>query len=133
MLPCYFKHTLRHNFTARTNNHFITVSTYLFSMKKNILILFFGIVALTASAQTDKRSPQISVFPNPATEYIKLSDDDAIRSVSISNMLGRKMRTFEVVKGEHYDIGDLPNGLYLIQIVGKNNKILATQRLTKKS
>jgi hypothetical protein len=102
-------------------------------MKKNVLILLFGILAFTASAQTDKRSPQISVYPNPATEYIKLSDDDAIRSVSISNMLGRKVRSFEVVKGDHYEIADLPNGLYLIQIVGKNNKVLATQRLTKKS
>jgi hypothetical protein len=102
-------------------------------MKKNVLILLFGILAFTASAQTDRRSPQISVYPNPATDYIKLSDDDAIRSVSISNMLGRKVRSFEVVKGDHYEIADLPNGLYLIQIVGKNNKVLATQRLTKKS
>ncbi len=102
-------------------------------MKRNILILFFGILAFTASAQTEKRSPQISIYPNPATDYIKLSDDDLVLNISISNMLGRKMRTFEVAKGEHYEIGDLPNGLYLIQIVGKNNKVLATQRLTKKS
>ena len=93
----------------------------------------FGIIAFTASAQTGKNSPQISIFPNPATEYIRLSDEDAVRSLSISNMLGRKVRTFDVSKGEHYDIGDLPNGLYLIQIVGKNNKVLTTQRLTKKS
>jgi hypothetical protein len=102
-------------------------------MKRNILILLFGIIAFTASAQTDKRSPQISIYPNPATEYIKLSDDDAVRTVSISNMLGRKIRTFEVTKADHYDIADLPNGLYLIQIIGKNNKVLTTQRLTKKS
>jgi Secretion system C-terminal sorting domain len=102
-------------------------------MKRNILILFFGILAFTASAQTDKRSPQISIFPNPATDYIKLNDDDAVRNISISNMLGRKMRSFDTIKGERYEIGDLPNGLYLIQIIGKNNKVLATQRLTKKS
>ncbi len=102
-------------------------------MKRNILILFFGILAFTASAQTDKRSPQISIFPNPATDYIKLSDDDLVANISVSNMLGRKVRTFEVSKTDRYEIGDLPNGLYLIQIVGKNNKVLATQRLTKKS
>jgi Secretion system C-terminal sorting domain len=102
-------------------------------MKRNILILLFGIIAFTASAQTDKRSPQISIFPNPATEYIRLSDDESVRSVSISNMLGRKIRTFDVSKADHYDIADLPNGLYLIQIIGKNNKVLTTQRLTKKS
>jgi hypothetical protein len=102
-------------------------------MKKNLLILLLGIFAFTASAQTDKRSPQISIYPNPATEFIKLNDDDAAKNISISNMLGRKMRTFDVIKGERYEIADLPNGLYLIQIIGKNNKVLTTQRLTKKS
>ena len=102
-------------------------------MKRNILIIFFGILAFTISAQTEKRSPQISIFPNPATEYIKLNDDDAVKNIFVSNMLGRKMRTFDVIKGERYEIADLPNGLYLIQIIGKNNKVLATQRLTKKS
>lgn len=102
-------------------------------MKKNILILFFAILAFTASAQTDKRSPQMSIFPNPATDFIKLSDDDLVHNILISNMLGRKMRTFEVGKGDRYEIGDLPNGLYLVQLVGKNNKVLLTQRLTKKS
>jgi Secretion system C-terminal sorting domain len=102
-------------------------------MKRNLLVLLLGIFAFTASAQTDKRSPQISIFPNPATEFIKLNDDDAAKNINISNMLGRKMRTFDVIKGERYEIADLPNGLYLIQIIGKNNKVLATQRLTKKS
>ena len=102
-------------------------------MKRNILILFFGILAFTASAQTGKGSPQISIYPNPATDYIKLSDDDLVMTLSISNMLGRKMRTFDTSKTDRYEIGDLPNGLYLIQIVGKNNKVLATQRLVKKS
>ena len=92
-------------------------------MKKTVLILFFGISAFIASAQTEKRSPQISVYPNPATDYIKLSDDDLVRTISVSNMLGRKMRTFDVSKSERYEIGDLPNGLYLIQLLGKNDKV----------
>jgi hypothetical protein len=102
-------------------------------MKRNILIFLFGIIAFTASAQTAKNSPQISIFPNPATEFIKLSDDEAVKNIFVSNMLGRKMRSFDVIKGDRYEISDLPNGLYLIQIIGKNNKVLATQRLTKRS
>ncbi|MDZ7880124.1 MAG: T9SS type A sorting domain-containing protein [Saprospiraceae bacterium] len=102
-------------------------------MKKKLLVLILNILAFTASAQADKRSPQLSIFPNPATEYIKLNDDESAKNICISNMLGRKIRTFDIVKGERYEIADLPNGLYLIQIIGKNNKVLATQRLTKKS
>lgn len=88
---------------------------------------------MSASAQTEKRSPQVSVFPNPATDYITLNDDDAVRNITILNMVGRKIRIFNVEKGERYEIGDLPNGLYFVQIIGKNSKVLTTQRLTKKS
>ncbi len=102
-------------------------------MKKTVLILFFGISAFIASAQTEKRSPQILVYPNPATDFIKLSDDDLVRTISVSNMLGRKVRAFDVSKSERYEISDLPNGLYLIQLLGRNDKVLVTQRLTKKS
>ena len=79
-------------------------------MKKTVLILFFGISAFIASAQTEKRSPQISVYPNPATDYIKLTDDDLVRTIYVSNMLGRKVRAFDASKSERYEIGDLPNG-----------------------
>ena len=102
-------------------------------MKKTVLILFFAISAFVVSAQTEKRSPQISVYPNPATDYIKLTDDDLVRNISVSNMLGRKVRAFDTSKSERYEISDLPNGLYLIQLLGKNDKVLVTQRLTKKS
>ena len=133
-----YLHGIDFGFNLRTilvthESFFYNRFNLLFFMKRNILVLFFGTLALTVSAQTSKSSPQISVYPNPATDYIKLSDEDLGRNIFVSNMLGRKMRTFDIVKGENYEIGDLPNGLYLIQIVGKNNKILATQRLIKKS
>ena len=48
-------------------------------------------------------------------------------------MVGRKIRIFATEKGERYEIGDLPNGLYVVQLFGKNNKVITTQRLTKKS
>lgn len=102
-------------------------------MKKNLLIILLGLISMSASAQTEKRSPQVSVFPNPATDYITLNDDDAVRNITILNMVGRKIRIFNVEKGERYEIGDLPNGLYFVQIIGKNSKVLTTQRLTKKS
>ena len=106
-------------------------------MKKNILACLICLLSLGAFAQAEKKldwnTPIASVFPNPATEYITVTNDDAVRNIYVFNLVGRKIKTFEVTKGERYEISDLPNGLYVIQLIGKTNKVLTTQRLTKKS
>jgi Secretion system C-terminal sorting domain len=108
-------------------------------MKKNILSIALIIFAsLTLSAQIERKNdsairPTLSVYPNPATEYISVNHEEVVRNIYVFNLVGRKMRVFEVEKGERYEIGDLPNGLYVIQLIGKDSKILTTQRLTKKS
>jgi hypothetical protein len=104
-------------------------------MKKNLLVFIFSIFVLAAYSQAEKKSDfvSVSVFPNPATEFITVNNEEAVKTVQIFNFTGRKMKNFDIVKGERYDIADLPNGLYFVQLLGKNNKVLATQRLTKKS
>jgi hypothetical protein len=104
-------------------------------MKRLILSLSFALLSFVAFAQMEKRTDNVSVsiFPNPATEYITVNNEDAVKSIVVFNMVGRKIRSFTTEKGERYEIGDLPNGLYVVQLFGKNNKVLITQRLTKKS
>lgn len=104
-------------------------------MKKLILAILLAFSSLSAFAQLEKRteSSVVSIFPNPATEYITVSNEDAVKSIVLFNMVGRKIRIFATEKGERYEIGDLPNGLYVVQLFGKNNKVITTQRLTKKS
>ena len=106
-------------------------------MKKNILVCLICLLCSGAFAQAEKKidwnAPSASVFPNPATEYITVTNDDAVRNIYVFNLVGRKIKTFDVTKGERYEIGDLPNGLYVVQLIGKTNKVLTTQRLTKKS
>jgi hypothetical protein len=106
-------------------------------MKKVLLFILLTVFNLVLIAQADKKADlstaPVSVFPNPAAEYITVNNEDVVRSIYVFNLVGRKMRTFEVEKGERYEIGDLPNGLYMVQLIGKNNKVLTTQRLTKRS
>ena len=91
-------------------------------MKKLILAIAFAFISFAASAQMEKRSDNItiSIYPNPATEFITLNNEDVVKNIVLFNMVGRKMRTFTAEKGERYEIGDLPNGLYVIQVFGKN-------------
>ena len=74
---------------------------------------------------------QISVYPNPASDFISVSNDENLKTIVVYNIVGRKIKQFEIEhSGAQYDIRDLPDGLYSIHLVGKNNKVLSTQRLT---
>jgi len=50
----------------------------------------------------------------------------------VYNLVGRKIKEFKVEKGKSYSITELPKGMYLIQFVGVDGKVLTTQRLSKR-
>ena len=76
---------------------------------------------------------KISIYPNPATNYISVNKDENLKEIAIFNLVGRKLKTFEEIeKDEHYDVSDLPNGMYLVQVIDNNKKIVTTQRISKR-
>ncbi len=110
-------------------------------MKKNLLFILLSLFLTTATfAQDNTDEPvaqltskkNISVFPNPAIDYIGLSDSDDVRQLIVFNVVGRKMKSFMVSEGEKYNIAELPKGMYLIQILDHDYKIITTQRLSKR-
>ncbi|MFN0036191.1 MAG: T9SS type A sorting domain-containing protein [Saprospiraceae bacterium] len=101
-------------------------------MKQLLLVLFFALAALALRAQNAPR-PELSVFPNPATEYIAVQDNaDAIGQIIVFNVLGKKIKIFEASKNENYYIGDVAKGVYLVQLVGRNKQIVKTQKIEKR-
>lgn len=104
-------------------------------MKKNLLVITFIVFCSTFGfGQMAKKGLSIAVFPNPAAEFISVSADESVKNLLVYNMAGRKVRSFDVEKtGEQYEIGDLPNGLYIVHVVDKHNKVMTIQRVTKRS
>lgn len=101
-------------------------------MKQPLLVFLFLIAALALRAQNAAR-PELSVFPNPVTEYINVQDQvDAVGQVVVFNLLGKKVKVFEAIKGEHYFVGDLSKGVYLVQLIGRNKQIIKTQKIEKR-
>ncbi len=110
-------------------------------MKKNLLFILLSLILVTAvSAQSNDANPvahftskkNISIFPNPATDFISLSDAKDVKQLIVFNVVGRKMKSFMVNEGEKYNISELPRGKYLVQIINHENKIITTQRLSKR-
>ncbi len=83
-------------------------------------------------SDSKKATTELYIFPNPAVDYVSLSNDDVAAQITIVNMLGRKVKSFNVEKGDKYYINELPSGTYLVQVVDKQGKTLVTQRISKR-
>ena len=112
-------------------------------MKKYLLLFLFisaGTILYAQSRSSDSfRSHRsgseevIQIFPNPATTFIGLSAaPDAVEKIIIFNLVGRQMKSFNAEAGEKYYVGDLPKGMYLVQLFDTRNKIITTQRVSKR-
>ena len=88
--------------------------------------------ATSSLMDQDPESVNVKVFPNPASNFIGLSHTKGVERISIFNVVGRKMKDFYVSPDTKYNIADLPNGMYLVQLVSANNKVIKTHRLTKR-
>lgn len=76
---------------------------------------------------------EIRIFPNPATSFIGLNQDSGVEQVVIFNLVGRRMKAFLTSENDNrYYVGDLPRGMYLVQLLGSKNEILTTKRVNKR-
>lgn len=112
-------------------------------MKQTLLLIlfsFFLTVGLSAQSlhrtaplanNTQQPTKKIKIFPNPTTDYIGLSSDTGVGTIRILNLIGKEIRQFKVIKDLRYNVSDLENGMYLIQLINHENKVITTRRLRK--
>jgi len=114
-------------------------------MKHTLPLLFLLFLAFAINAQTSFSDQlalnfnsggleeiELKVFPNPATEYISINDNKVVEKIKVYNLVGRQMKAFYYTPGEKHYVGDLPRGMYLVQLIGDNDKIIKTQRVNKR-
>lgn len=87
-----------------------------------------------AQEQTKSIDPtvQISIFPNPTTEYFQLNTYDNVELVRIYNLVGKEVKSFQVTPQKKFSVRELKLGLYLIQMVNEHGYVLRTVRMKKK-
>lgn len=76
-------------------------------------------------------STSISIFPNPATHYFKVTDNDNIQLLVVTDLLGKKVKEYHYAPEKQYDVQDLRKGMYLVQIISKEQQVIKIQRLIK--
>jgi hypothetical protein len=74
----------------------------------------------------------IRVYPNPAVDYIRITDNDNVSKVWIYNILGKRVKAYDVeVSGMKFDIRDLPRGMYIVRLIDNNEELVMTRRINK--
>ena len=74
----------------------------------------------------------LRVFPNPTTHFFSIPNNDRVKKLYISNILGKRVHTFDTVFNGRYDLSTLPDGIYLVSMVDGQGKVLKTVRLSKR-
>lgn len=108
-------------------------------MKKILLLSLISLAIPLLSSLAEASRPVAgssdvspTVYPNPASDFISLSNEGAVQQLVIYNFGGRQVLAFTASKGQRYDISNLPDGMYLVQFLNPQNKIIHTQRLQKR-
>ncbi len=114
-------------------------------MKKCLLFMFFVLVASGMNAQSngsnqgsvftalsvDNNTDDLKVYPNPASDYIMVSNGTNIKKIVVYNMFGKEVKTFLNYSNAQHEISDLKSGMYMVKMIDEKNKVVKSVKLNK--
>lgn len=98
-------------------------------MKNALLSIAFLFFSLGLAAQT--ATEDLRIFPNPVSTTFEIGYSERVVNVRVINMVGREVRQFDYATKSTYDIANLPQGMYLVQLSDGNDNVIHTQRIKK--
>jgi hypothetical protein len=108
-----------------TNNNGLTMIAGNYS---GGLEYFNGAADISPGYIKNPLSEIITIYPNPATNSIRIRSDDMITSISISTITGRvvyqKTNGLLIKEIESIDISTLIKGIYMVKVETKNGRII---------
>jgi len=80
----------------------------------------------------DLEAPGISIFPNPVTDQISITNDADITKIVITALDGHTLYTMPHLLGDSHNIKHLTTGMYIIRLHDKSDQVVKTQKILKK-
>lgn len=92
------------------------------------------IATATLVSVEEPEQENFTIYPNPATSFVVLPDNNRIKKAVLYSITGRKVQVFDMseVTNRRFDIADVMRGTYLLQFLDENGATLHTTRLTKR-
>ena len=82
---------------------------------------------------TRAQKAAIKIFPNPASDYIKVDHQNVVEKLRVYNILGVELKALKVEESDSLTITDLPKGMYFVQLLDYEGDIIKTVRFFKRN
>lgn len=79
----------------------------------------------------DKELVELSIYPNPASEYFTLNTNQLVKRISINTIVGKEVKVLYTNDENKYDLSDLRKGIYVVRIFGNDDSLIKALRLSK--
>ena len=97
-----------------------------------IAIYNFSVTGSPIADLTEVELAALKLYPNPASDFFKITETQEIKELAVYNILGRQVESFVVNGGnQEFDISNLPNGMYLVGMMDRDQETVKTVRLQK--
>ncbi len=100
---------------------------YAFNTTDNKVII---IKDSTLGLSESEEKNNISIYPNPTSDYLYIKSDLDIKDIQISDLNGRIMNNLEFLDNK-MNLANLQTGVYFARIIDINGKILTTKIIKK--
>ena len=111
-------------------------------MRNKLITISFGIFfSLTATAQTvnsdnNEQQPEVSIYPNPAIEYVIVELDDSFTNAKfeLNSMIGNKItiQPEELGYGKYrISLKDFATGYYFLIVTDKDSRARFAHKFLK--
>lgn len=84
------------------------------------------------SVKNLSRIQHVSVYPNPVqSEFFLRNPENQVKSIRLFNLMGKELKQFRVVANRSYNVGDLAQGIYFVQLLDANDQVIKTAKINK--
>lgn len=77
----------------------------------------------------DFAKSDLNIYPNPTNQYFQISEELITSTISILDISGIEIKSFEAVANNKYLVHDLPHGVYFVRIKDRISGAIYTRRL----
>lgn len=85
--------------------------------------------ATLAVSDTSKDKSTVSVFPNPFTDVLKISDVKGVKSITVNDMSGRAVKSLE--PAAEINLSNLKEGLYIVNLKMEDGSVKTFKAIKK--
>lgn len=85
----------------------------------------------TRAALSRSRRPRL--YPNPVHDQFFINNAPEMSRVEVYNSLGVRVKVFRDPRlGDSFNVADLPQGVYLLSLIGTDEKVIRTMRMVRR-